>query len=354
MVCRVSTLAFHYSKRVTLAVGMLFALSQCKCSKPLSEPVDQSRAASDQGTPASPPGLRQVTFFGACDASGAVALDKKTFVVADDEDNILRLYDATKGGEPLASVDLSSVLELRKKHPESDIEAATRIGDVAYWLTSHGRNKKGALKPERFFFFATSLPVRGQPLASVGTPQDNLQEQLIAHFDAEFSLRKASALPPNVAGGFNMEGMTATPDNRLLIGFRNPIPRKKALIVSLENPREVMDGKAPRFGKPILLDLGGLGIRGLSWWHGTYLISGGPYADGPSKLFTWDGTSERPNQIDVDLRGLNPEGFFTPEDADEIMVLSDDGTQRVNGTRCKDLKRGEGLKRFRGVWIKPF
>lgn len=354
MVCCVRTLVVHHSKRATLAAGLLLALSQCKCSKPLSEPVDQAQGAPElEGAPG-PRGLRQVTFLGACDASGAVALDKKTFVVADDEDNILRLYDATKGGEPLSSIDLSSVLELRKKHPESDIEAATRIGDVAYWLTSHGRNKKGALKPERFFFFATSLPVEGQPLASIGTPQDNLQEQLIAHFDAEFSLRKASALPPNVAGGFNMEGMTATPDNRLLIGFRNPIPRGSALIVSLENPREVMDGVAPRFGKPTLLDLGGLGIRGLSWWHGKYLISGGPYADGPSKLFTWDGTSERADEIDIDLRGFNPEGFFTPEDADEIMVLSDDGTRRIDGTPCKALERGDGVKRFRGVWLRPF
>ena len=45
---------------------------------------------------------RMVTFNGACDASAAVALDANTFVVADDEDNILRIYSLEKPGMPVA------------------------------------------------------------------------------------------------------------------------------------------------------------------------------------------------------------------------------------------------------------
>src|SRR5688572_27491330 len=95
---------------------------------------------------AEPRNLREVVFRGACDASGAVPLSDRRFVVADDEDNILRVYDADTGGAPLTQTDLSPALGLPlkgKKHPEApelDLEAATRIADRAYWLTSHGRS----------------------------------------------------------------------------------------------------------------------------------------------------------------------------------------------------------------------
>jgi hypothetical protein len=48
--------------------------------------------------------------------------------------------------------------------------------------------------------------------------------------------------------------------------------------------------------------------------------------------------------------GLNPEGFFTPEERNEIMLLSDDGTQLIDGEECKRL-RDSHKKRFRGVWL---
>src|SRR5690606_15608234 len=38
--------------------------------------------------------IRWVEFEGACDASGAVPVDEMHFAVADDEDNVLRVYDA--------------------------------------------------------------------------------------------------------------------------------------------------------------------------------------------------------------------------------------------------------------------
>lgn len=340
-----------------LAIALGLAFSQCKCSKGHHKGPKAAVAPSVESTTPTVEvrrGLRQVTFFGACDASGAVPLNDHVFAVADDEDNILRQYDANTGGPPHEKTDLSPLLELRQKRPESDIEAATRIGDVAYWLTSHGRNKQGELKPERSYFFATLLPGSTEPLASVGKPRSDLQEELIARFDAEYHLREASALPPNAAEGFNIEGLTATPDGKLLIGFRNPIPRGKALIVPLDNPRQTLEGAAPAFGTPILLDLGGLGVRGLSWWHGKYLIIGGPFAHGPSRLFTWDGPGTQAVVSNLDLSEYNPEGFFTPEDSSEILLLSDDGTALLDGKECKSLKKHGPPKRFRGVWVQPF
>jgi len=39
--------------------------------------------------------------------------------------------------------------------------------------------------------------------------------------------------PLKSPGGLNIEGLCATPDGQLLIGFRNPIPDGKALIAPL-------------------------------------------------------------------------------------------------------------------------
>src|SRR4051812_16791260 len=101
-------------------------------------------------------------FTGACDASGAVALSDRAFAVADDEDNVIRIYDAERGGAPLHTVDLSASLGLSgqgagkrraKSAPETDLEAATRIGELAFWITSHARSASGELRPERSHLF---------------------------------------------------------------------------------------------------------------------------------------------------------------------------------------------------------
>jgi hypothetical protein len=317
-------------------------------------------------TAAAPAG-RLVTFEGMCDASGAVAIDATRFAVADDEDNILRIYDAVAGGRPLEAVDLSPALPLKKpkkkpkpvrpgkKSPESDLEAATRLGDEAYWLTSHGRNSKGKLLQARFLFFATTVPHPGRPLAVVGKPYVSLLPDLVALESLRaIDLASASERAPKEAGGLNIEGLTAMADGKgMYVGFRNPVPGGKALLVPLLNPRETVRGAAARLGQPLFLDLGGQGIRGLSWWRGRYLIIAGHHADGgQSRLYRWDGRASSPAPVaDADLGGLNPEGFFTPESRDEILLLSDDGGVDVGGTACKDLTDAAG-KRFRGRWLR--
>src|SRR4051812_36160882 len=95
-------------------------------------------------------------FSGMSDASAAIDLGGKRIVVGDDETNSLRIF-STDGGAPLLTVELSAFLELDKKNPESDIEAAARIGDRIYWITSHGRSKDGKLMPNRQRLFATDI-----------------------------------------------------------------------------------------------------------------------------------------------------------------------------------------------------
>ncbi|WP_258183047.1 DUF3616 domain-containing protein [Enhygromyxa salina] len=307
-----------------------------------------------------------VVFIGMCDASGAVPLDPHVFAVADDEDNLLRVYDADRGGQPLYSKDISAdvgIFPRPTKKPnrppkppaEADIEAATMHQGHAYWLTSHGTNSKGKHKPERLRLFATTSPDYGKPLTVVGTTYTNLLDDLEADPRYRpFGLTQAAQIAPKEPGGLNIEGMTDRAAGGVFIGFRNPTPQGKALLVVLENPSAVINGEAARFGDPVLLDLGGLGIRGLSAWRGNYLIIAGDYAGTkPSRLYTWDGQGEEVQVVDADLDNLNPEGFFTPEDRDQIMLLSDDGTIEVDGVACKKLD-DPAKKSFRGRWVPGF
>jgi hypothetical protein len=299
-------------------------------------------------------------FEGMCDASGAVALSDTTFAVADDEDNVLRTYDATRGGAPLSSLDISAAVGVfpkghasaDKPAPEIDIEAATQLGELALWMGSHGRSSSGKQKRERLRMFATTLPREGSPMRVVGGGQDGLLEALFedARYEA-FHLRDAAARAPKAKGGFNIEGLAARPEGGVLIGFRNPIPDGKALLAALENPDQIVQGAPIQLGAPTLLDLAGLGVRDLTWWHGAYWIIAGDSAEGaPSRLYRWDGQQSPEPKSAIDLSQLNPEALFAPAGAERVMVLSDDGTYEIDGVECKKLADPRH-KRFRGAWL---
>src|SRR5205823_3592182 len=147
------------------------------------------------------------------------------------------------------------------KSSESDLEGAAKIGNRAFWISSHGRNKDGKFRPNRDRFFATDIKlVNGEvTLAPVGRPYKTWLDDLIGdpRF-AAFHFAGAATHAPKASGGLNIEGLSATSEGHLLIGFRNPIPKGKALLIPLVNPNDVIAGKRPVFGSAIQLDLGGL------------------------------------------------------------------------------------------------
>lgn len=297
-----------------------------------------------------------VVFEGTCDASGAVVLDGWLFAVGDDEDNYLRIYDGDAGGPPVAKVDVSPMLGLfgKKKAPEIDVEAATGMGDVALWLASHGRKSSGKLDPARMKLFATTRVARAAELQVVGAPYEHLLDDLLADPRlASFGLAEAAQKPPKEEGGLNIEAMTESLDGQFVwIGFRSPLVDGKALVVPLLNPLEVVHGTRARLGDPVLLDLQGRGLRSLSTWRGQYLaIAGSTTSGGQSALYSWDG-SRPPTEVPAALETLNPEAFVTPEDQSQILLLSDDGTQPVDGGECKRVK-DPAKKFFRGLRVSP-
>jgi len=343
------------------------------------------------------PPRSDLLFHGTSDASAAVAVNENMFVVADDENNTLRVYKTENKTLLVSSFDMTKFLGTTSVYPEADIEGATIIDDRIYWITSHSRNKDGKPRPNRYRFFATDVKTKDKDnvIEPVGTACRNhihklvetenmqgLRLQQATRFNAKLKKKERKKLAPKV-NGLNIEGLCASRDKKsLYIAFRNPIPVDKktsiaqALVVPLNNFKEVIEKKAdPVFGDPILWDLYGLGIRSMEYsaFHKTYFIIAGPHSSRREfVLYKWSGkNNDKPvpvRRTGSDKNDFTPEAIITFKDSDKLLLLSDDGTLLADVSALNDCMEGELLdngkcpnkfltnpnqKFFRGIWLKP-
>ena len=337
-------------------------------------------------------------FQGMSDASAAVALSRNMFIVADDENNVLRVYKVDGNSAPVFSYDLTSFLGIAAEHPEADIEGATMVGERIYWITSHGRNNEGKMRPNRYRFFATSVKVKDQHIniEPAGTPCRTLVHELIrTESMRKLDLQRATQFSAtNLKGkeraklapkkqGLNIEGLCASPDGRTIyIGFRNPRPRnvatgrEQSLVVALNNPSQVIEkAEAPIFSEPILWDLGDLGIRGMEYSHfyEAYFIVAGPHDEQLRfALYRWSGKKDTPpilvRELDTDQSKFAPEALVAFDNSSSFWLLSDDGSLSIDVSDASECMKGKLLKGrkclnkhltcpskkcFRGMWLKP-
>lgn len=324
-----------------------------------------------------------IEFEQTCDASALVFTLGDQLLVADDMTDVLHTYRPT-GGKPFARHDLypHTHTPRRSRRPFSAFEGAARLGDKIYFITSHAREDKGKNRPNR----RRLLALQSTQIANVenveptGVSYTDLKAQLssapelrsVALGSAIMELhRQLPYLSPKVRG-LNIEGLAAGKDGQsLLVALRNPRRGGLALIVPIENPDRVILGYAdPAFGAPIQLDLGGLGITGMSLDPGSgvyYILAGRHDAPGSSQLYRWTG---EPGDAPVPLGAIGPDDFeaqavAVSPDGERLMVLSDDGERRIpveNADQCSRKPDAAGtcqcnqlaepaLKRFRGQWI---
>lgn len=301
-------------------------------------------------------------FHGMCDASAAVRLAGTKILVANDDDNTLRTYDAERGGEPLASTDLSAFVageskrrEAQAAREESDIEgAAIALGKV-FWITSHARGDKGKKDDSQSRFFATTLPADGAAPEPSGASYAELRRDFASAAPlAAYRLKKAAKREAEEDGALNIEGLALAPDGAsLLIGFRSPLNAGRALVVPLTNAAAVVAGSSPpRFDSPWDLDLGGLGVRDLAAWNGHVLVAAGPpHKPGDFALFAWDYGGGTVARVQTEaLAGTSPEALV-PFDEARVLALSDDGDRLLDGGRCGKLQP-KSARRFRGTWLR--
>jgi hypothetical protein len=294
-----------------------------------------------------------MSYSGCCDGSGSVALNDECFVVANDEDSTIRVYRRNVG-KPIAAYDCKEFLNLKKKD-EPDLEAVARIKDRLYFIGSHSRSKKGKKREDRSQFFAMKFRIRRTTveLNPIGQPYTDLVEDLenaasLKHLEFD----DAAEEDGDNKKGLNIEGLCSTPSGHLLVGFRGPIRGGKAIIVTLRNPDELLDGKPADWGLAFSLDLDGMGIRGLGRVGTEYILIGERPKGGKGAVYVWDGVSSKPRRLQVALGNSDPESVvvYPGQGSSVLQLLLDDGNTEIGDKDCKELK-DPSRRHFRSLWL---
>ncbi len=320
------------------------------------------------------------TTAGSSDASAGIALDASYMVVGDDEGNVLRVYPRG-GGVAIKEWEFGSLLGLSK---ELDLEAGTRIGNTLYFTGSHSNKSDGSEADNREHLFAVEVSGTGANTeftfkGSYGGLETQLTtwDRTNAHGKGAnyygFVASSADKVPPESAAGFSIEGMAATADGQLLLGFRAPLAsaqlRNRALIIPITNPAAMVAGTAPALGAPIELNLGGRGIRDMQRTDdGKFLILAGPPVKADPAVntnfafFVWDGpgttvVQQLDNVLDNLLRstGGSFETLVSPTSTAQgttVQLLQDNGDTiwPGKGSVSKDLPFAD--QQFQGNTVK--
>jgi Bacterial Ig-like domain (group 3) len=296
-------------------------------------------------------------FSGAGNGSTAIDVGGGYMIVGDDEVNVLHLYNETQSGPPVASFDFTG--ELPYGTTSVDIESSARSGDMLYWDGSMTNSSSGDLDPSRSTLFAAKITGSGAntQLSYVGSYTD-LKGDLVSWDENNgsglganyfgFAASTAAGVDSHDADALDVEGMEFAPGSgdTAYLAFRAPLEptsaRDLALIIPLTNINELVDGTASSatFGAPIMMNLGGLGIREIRKnADGQYLIIAGT-PDGTNSsfvLYSWDGNPSDPplassTALPLEPAGANEGSWETIVDVPDpltagsgVQLLQDDG-----------------------------
>lgn len=292
---------------------------------------------------------------GIADASGAAAIDDDYMLVANDETNVLSLYNRKNSGQALASFNITTGaggVDEGVDTEEFDLEGATNSsidynsGKRIYWIASLGNSKSGNLKPLRDRVIATDISGSGATATvSVKSYSTKMRTALISWGDAaswNFTASAASGMIAKRIDGFNIEGLTlANGGEKAYIGFRAPcVPlkgvapttsnRKYAVLAPVTNFETMMDVSgsstlAPVLDEPILFDFGGLGIRSIERVGGSrYIIEAGLFQGGGTPaVYLWDGVVPANSGANPIVEGASL--IKLPFDLTDLVQASADG-----------------------------
>lgn len=305
-----------------------------------------------------------------CEASAATLLpcpdaDGTCLLVGDnevrDELFLYRLENGRVSEDSRQSLSLDSILsgEGDREEELSDIEALAPVSpnEIAIF-GSHSRNSACDTKKKRRQYLHAELqestlvegslpPVKSKKHSCkrlFGRPLDELKGTLRSVCDAietaEGEAEAAFALSDEVdqreacssSAAFNLEGAVAVPaengDLRVWIGLRAPLVDNKAVLLRQISSRETF-----QFDIAVLVDLGGFGVRDLTYAHGQlWGIAGPPTdADDPHRLWRFapetlaDDTVIEPQHLG-ELPNFS-EGLAIHEDTAIVLLDGDEGDE---------------------------
>lgn len=284
------------------------------------------------------------TLTGLYEPSGIQQLpDGRFIVVEDDSRQALSLIsiaaESTVNATPLKAASAQLADDSSHALGElDDLEGVTvdRTGRI-YAVTSHSRDSDGEEHAAREKLLRFRVDGERVVDAQVAT---GLKEVLAAAHPQLAAATKIRDVKGE--GGFNIEGLTMTPDQRsLLVGFRGPLLDGRAIIACVGNPEALFaPATEPDNATTVALttlDLRGNGIRGMSYVPALdgYLLIAGPMARAQVQfeLWFWNGTADSA-ACQVTVAGLP--GFEHAEGVSAalidgrawIVIVSDDGSRK--------------------------
>ena len=264
--------------------------------------------------------------------------DGRFLVVEDEKEHPLSLVTLSADGTVKTAALTAGLFQRFSSFWKlDDLEALTadRAGFI-YGITSHSRDGDGDEKGAREKL--VRFRVEGDRVVD-----PKVVDELKPALKTRHAVLAAAAQVRDVktGGGLNVEGLEISPDQKkLLIGFRSPLLDGQALVASIENPSGIFESdEAPRIEAVLeKLDLGGHGIRALSYVHalGAYLVVGGPVSRRRAEfdLWLWIGQHGTPaRRVTVPgLRGLERAEGVSPaviNGAERVIIVSDDGDRKT-------------------------
>lgn len=216
-----------------------------------------------------------------------------------------------------------------------DLEGLTldAAGNI-YAITSHSRTGDGDEKKSRNKL--VRFRIDSNRVVAAGVITDLKSRLGAAH---PVLAAAAAVMDVKAAGGLNIEAIEIAPDTQhLLIGLRSPLLDRRAIVTRIENPAAMFDAGAPPRISSVMetLDLGGHGIRGLSFVPALngYLVISGPVAREQMQfgLWFWSGRhGDAARRAEVPgLPGFEHAEGVTPALLDgqqRIVIVSDDGSR---------------------------
>lgn len=214
----------------------------------------------------------------------------------------------------------------------TDIEGASGGADGTFFMiTSHSLNKKNQRSDKREQFVQLRLE-DGQSARLLGNR--GIREAIIAELlkiDTGFADRENE---------INIEGICLSKTGAMLIGLRTPLYKGRAIVLSLLNPYEIVSDhfSAKFLDKPLLLDLGGAGVRAMAYSDSAdeyFFVSEVETKKKKMRprLWSWDGKKGHA-VVRMDFPGLkqmrNIEGvtFFNADGKNMTLFVCDDGNKK--------------------------
>lgn len=266
--------------------------------------------------------------------------DGRILVVEDEADRAMNILNLS--GEAGVTEDHAAGLRLMRGFGRllNDLEGLSiDEDDRIYAITSHSLNKKGERRSDREQLLR--FRISGNSVGEIRR-MTNLREAMSSSEVLQQELTAELGKEPDFTE-LNIEGLAyLRQSGHLYLGLRGPLADDdRAMIVIIENPDEVFDEEAdPRFGKPVLLELKGGGIRALSFDPilDSFLIVNeieGYEGNRYSQLWSWSGNPRhKPDPIAlpdiINLNNVESIDSIQVEGVPRLLIMSDEGSEKKN------------------------